>query len=241
MKMQTNALKLADQLEMAVSLDADQYNTTISKAVLLECVGALRGELPELPESLHPFTILAKELDRRLHPATAHGLSDTPSVELIELTTLAERLESVRREQVSRREEKTMIQNMAANFGPMVAAAVAPTVASAVAATPRLCVDCVNTVPTFPKRECSSCMLKAASGPRAVEVEYSVKALVLHLSTGRTIEVPWNWSLRLSMASPDQRCHMRLIGNGVGIHWPEIDEDLFVSAIVDLYDQKKTL
>jgi hypothetical protein len=33
-------------------------------------------------------------------------------------------------------------------------------------------------------------------------------------------------------AAPERRQHWRLIGKGVGVHWPEIDEDIAVAALM---------
>jgi hypothetical protein len=53
-----------------------------------------------------------------------------------------------------------------------------------------------------------------------------------HLMDGRTISVPLVWSWRLSEATPEQRSRFEIIGDGVGIHWPEIDEDLSVQGML---------
>jgi hypothetical protein len=53
-----------------------------------------------------------------------------------------------------------------------------------------------------------------------------------HLMDGRTISVPLVWSWRLSEATPEQRSRFEIIGNGAGIHWPEIDEDLSVQGML---------
>ncbi len=46
------------------------------------------------------------------------------------------------------------------------------------------------------------------------------------LVDGRMISVPLAWSWRLSEATPEQRAHYEIIGDGQGIHWPDIDEDI---------------
>ena len=38
--------------------------------------------------------------------------------------------------------------------------------------------------------------------------------------------MPIAWSERLAAATVDQRSHWELNGDGVGVHWPELDEDL---------------
>jgi uncharacterized protein DUF2442 len=52
------------------------------------------------------------------------------------------------------------------------------------------------------------------------------------LVDGRTISVPLAWSWRLSEASPEQRARFEIIGNGFGIRWPEIDEDISVEGML---------
>lgn len=50
--------------------------------------------------------------------------------------------------------------------------------------------------------------------------------LIAHLSDGRTISVPLAWYPRLLHASRDERGNWRLTGDGEGIHWPDLDEDI---------------
>jgi hypothetical protein len=57
--------------------------------------------------------------------------------------------------------------------------------------------------------------------------------IVAHLVDGRTISVPLAWSWRLSEASPDQRRRYELIGEGQGIHWPDVDEDISVRGMLE--------
>jgi len=62
----------------------------------------------------------------------------------------------------------------------------------------------------------------------AVRVAVSDEALTAELADGRTITVPLAWYPRLTHATPDERADWRLIGGGLGIHWPQIDEDISV-------------
>jgi hypothetical protein len=66
----------------------------------------------------------------------------------------------------------------------------------------------------------------ASNEPRIARVEVSDELITAHLTDGRVISVPLAWSWRLSGASPDQRRHYELIGDGDGVHWPDIDEDI---------------
>lgn len=68
--------------------------------------------------------------------------------------------------------------------------------------------------------------------PHAVNVAVDDSALRLILADGREISAPLEWFPRLRDASADQRNHWRLIGKGVGVHWPEIDEDIAVETLM---------
>ncbi len=50
--------------------------------------------------------------------------------------------------------------------------------------------------------------------------------ITAHLADGRIISVPLAWSWRLASASPAQRAHYEIIGDGDGVHWPDVDEDI---------------
>jgi len=68
--------------------------------------------------------------------------------------------------------------------------------------------------------------------PRAVEVTCTTDALHVRLADGRELVVPLEWFPRLRKASPEQRARYRLIGDGVGIHCSELDEDIFVEGLL---------
>ena len=71
------------------------------------------------------------------------------------------------------------------------------------------------------------------SDPRVRSVEVTNDSITMHLMDGRAISVPLGWSWRLSDATPAQRANWRIIGDGDGIHWPEIDEDLSVRGMLE--------
>lgn len=68
--------------------------------------------------------------------------------------------------------------------------------------------------------------------PHAVDVMFANDALHLVLADGREISAPLEWFPRLRDASERQRKNWRLIGKGIGVHWPEIDEDIAVSTLM---------
>ena len=65
-----------------------------------------------------------------------------------------------------------------------------------------------------------------------MDVQVLDAELVLRLSDGRTISAPLAWFPRLLHATPEQRNNWRLIGKGVGIHWPDLDEDISVESLL---------
>jgi len=66
----------------------------------------------------------------------------------------------------------------------------------------------------------------------ASKVWFSNDMLYILLQDGREIGVPLLWFPVLRKASKEQLNDWRLIGNGVGIHWESIDEDISVSALL---------
>lgn len=63
-------------------------------------------------------------------------------------------------------------------------------------------------------------------------ISFSHNMLEVCLSDGREIRVPLEWFTKLRDASPEERQHWRLIGKGIGIHWPDIDEDLSLEGLL---------
>ncbi len=68
--------------------------------------------------------------------------------------------------------------------------------------------------------------------PRIIDVRVSDETITARLADGRTISVPLAWSWRLSEATPDQRSHWEIIGDGLGVHWPEVDEDISAEGML---------
>jgi hypothetical protein len=69
--------------------------------------------------------------------------------------------------------------------------------------------------------------------PRAISVGFIDDDLVVSLADGRSVHVPLAWFPRLAAANREDLGDWRLIGQGVGIHWPRLDEDLSVSGLLD--------
>ena len=69
---------------------------------------------------------------------------------------------------------------------------------------------------------------------QALNVEFVDASIRLILADGRDISAPLAWSPRLRDASDAQRANWRLIGRGEGVHWPDLDEDVSVNALLGL-------
>jgi hypothetical protein len=67
---------------------------------------------------------------------------------------------------------------------------------------------------------------------KAQNVVISDEALTVDLTDGRTLSVPLAWYPRLSHGTPDERNHWEFIGDGEGIHWPDLDEDLSIEGLL---------
>jgi hypothetical protein len=52
------------------------------------------------------------------------------------------------------------------------------------------------------------------------------------LADGRTLTVPIAWFPRLAHASSGARADYELMGDGEGIHWPQVDEDISVAGLL---------
>ena len=76
----------------------------------------------------------------------------------------------------------------------------------------------------------------SASNARAHDLEFVPDAFVVHLEDGRSLTLPLEWFPRLRDATPEQRNRWEWIGPGIGIHWPDLDEDLSVAGLLGLPD-----
>ena len=63
-------------------------------------------------------------------------------------------------------------------------------------------------------------------------VDVTEDSLVVDLVDWRTITVPLAWYPRLLHGRPEERDNWRLIGQGEGIHWPELDEDISAENVL---------
>lgn len=66
----------------------------------------------------------------------------------------------------------------------------------------------------------------------AVAVHFSEDSMAVSLDDGRILSVPLAWYPRLLAGTAQERAHHELIGDGEGIHWPSLDEDISVAGLL---------
>ena len=74
--------------------------------------------------------------------------------------------------------------------------------------------------------------ISAPEQPRATEIAFEASEMIVTLEDGRVLHVPLEWFPRLRDAKKTERGNWRLIGNGIGVHWPDLDEDLSVPGLL---------
>jgi len=65
----------------------------------------------------------------------------------------------------------------------------------------------------------------------AQDVRISNDTIAVDLTDGRTISAPLLWYPRLAYGTPAERNKWE-IGSGIGIHWPDLDEDISVENLL---------
>ena len=66
----------------------------------------------------------------------------------------------------------------------------------------------------------------------AKSVDFDEAMMRVAFTDGRILCVPLAWFPTLRDATPEQRSRCEIGGGGVGLHWPEIDEDLSVAGLM---------
>ncbi len=64
-----------------------------------------------------------------------------------------------------------------------------------------------------------------------VGIEIGERDFIIELDNGQKVAVPFRLYPRLTHASPEELRNCRLIGDGEGIHWEDLDEDISVDNI----------
>lgn len=68
---------------------------------------------------------------------------------------------------------------------------------------------------------------------KAKTVWFSENMLFVRLLDGREIGVPLEWFPALRDAKKEELEDWRFIGNGIGIHWEKLDEDISVKGLLE--------
>lgn len=66
----------------------------------------------------------------------------------------------------------------------------------------------------------------------ADSVSFSEDSLTVRLDDGRALSVPLTWYPRLLLGTKAEREDCELIGDGEGIHWPALDEDISLEGLL---------
>jgi hypothetical protein len=66
----------------------------------------------------------------------------------------------------------------------------------------------------------------------AESVQFSEDSMTVLLDDGRALSVPLAWYPRLLHGTNQEREKLELIGDGEGIHWPDLDEDISVEGLL---------
>jgi hypothetical protein len=67
---------------------------------------------------------------------------------------------------------------------------------------------------------------------RIERITFTETTLVAHLKSGQMVECPLALFPRLAKATPAERVNFTLSSNGLGAHWPLLDEDLSAEGFV---------
>ena len=69
-------------------------------------------------------------------------------------------------------------------------------------------------------------------GNLVTAVNFSEDSMIVQLDDGRALSVPLAWYPRLLHGTQQEREKFELIGDGEGIHWPDLDEDISVEGLL---------
>ncbi len=75
--------------------------------------------------------------------------------------------------------------------------------------------------------------------PLIDKIDFTEDELIVILKDGRTLMVPLVWYPSLEKATPDELQNYQILGDGEGIHWFDLDEDLSVLGFLQGISAKK--
>lgn len=68
---------------------------------------------------------------------------------------------------------------------------------------------------------------------RALKVWFDEDSMWVSLADGRVLSVPKVWFPKFLAASEEELMQYEMSGNGLGIHWDHLDEDISVQALLE--------
>ena len=76
---------------------------------------------------------------------------------------------------------------------------------------------------------------ESLSGPRAVAARYLAdrQRIEIDLSSGWSIQVPRSFSALTAKADAAACAKIEITDSGLGLHWPLLDDDWYVPAVVE--------
>lgn len=78
----------------------------------------------------------------------------------------------------------------------------------------------------------SASRVDPSAEPLGKEIQITDDHLAVTLQDGRIISTPLEWYPRLCRATPADRAVWEWDGDGIGIHWPLLDEDLSIAGML---------
>jgi len=66
----------------------------------------------------------------------------------------------------------------------------------------------------------------------ARSVSFDPAMMHVELTDGRIVSCPLAWFPVLKAATPEQRSNYEIGGGGIGLHWPDLDEDLSLAGLM---------
>ena len=72
----------------------------------------------------------------------------------------------------------------------------------------------------------------------AKSVAFDAQAMQVTFTDGRVLSVPLEWFPILRDATTKQRLRYEIGGGGIGLHWPELDEDISIAGLMAGVDRQ---
>ena len=76
-------------------------------------------------------------------------------------------------------------------------------------------------------------ILIISKSTNAIDLSFTQDKMNVFLEDGRELAVPLEWFPTLRDATSEQLNNWRFIGNGEGVHWPELDEDILIERLLN--------